>query len=67
MSVWTPGPAHPSYGLPLQPAAEPWLPAGSWSRLHAACITCGRTEIKHAANGRCSSCDKRWREAGGPS
>ena len=37
-----------------------------WSRKHDACITCGRTEIKHAANGRCTSCDKRWREAGRP-
>lgn len=35
-SQWTLGPAHPSHGLPLPPPAEPWLPAGSWSRLHAA-------------------------------
>lgn len=39
---------------------------GRWSRKFDACIECGRTEIQHVARGRCSSCDKRWREAGKP-
>ena len=42
------------------------LPPGKWSRKFDACVICNRTEVKHAANGRCSSCDKRWREAGKP-
>lgn len=47
--------------------ANATLPAVRWSRKFAACIECGRTEVKHAANGRCSSCDKRWRAGGNPS
>lgn len=48
-------------------AANASLPAGRWSRKFDACIKCGRTEVRHVANGRCASCDKRWREAGKPS
>ncbi len=48
-------------------AANASLPAGRWSRKFDACIECGRTEVRHVANGRCASCDKRWREAGKPS
>lgn len=47
-------------------AGNATLPGGRWSRKHDACVNCGRHEIKHAGNGRCSSCYKRWREAGRP-
>lgn len=47
-------------------AAKPAAAADGkrWSRKHDACIDCGRTEIKHAANGRCATCDKKWRMDG---
>jgi len=53
---WTYGPAHPSYGLPLPSPAEPWLPAGSWSRLHAACLGHGGTDLPHFGHGLCKRC-----------
>lgn len=31
-----------------------------WARKHAACVNCGTTRIKHAANGRCGTCDSYW-------
>lgn len=35
-----------------------------WSRQHDACANCGTTSVKHAARGRCSTCDKHWRDHG---
>jgi hypothetical protein len=52
-SQWTLGPAHPSYGARLP---VPWLPAGSWSRVHAACLGHGGTELPHVGLGLCKPC-----------
>lgn len=36
--------------------------ANRWSRHHDACVTCGRTSVKHRGNGRCGPCyDAEWR------
>lgn len=35
-----------------------------WSRQHDACANCGTTSVKHAARGRCGTCDKHWRDHG---
>jgi len=35
-----------------------------WARQHDACRDCGSTEFKHAARGRCTSCDAKWRQNG---
>lgn len=38
------------------------LPDGQWSRNHAACLMCGKTENTHKAKGYCSGCyDRRDR------
>lgn len=31
---------------------------GRWSRKHEACVKCGRTELKHKANGLCQGCHR---------
>lgn len=41
--------------------------AKRWARDFAACIVCGTTERKHAARGRCTSCDSKVRAVGGVS
>lgn len=57
-------------GEPVAPSAKANAVATTgkrWARDYDACVTCGRTEITHAANGRCGSCDTSWRKAGKPS
>ena len=34
--------------------------AGRWSRKHDCCIDCGRTDRKHGARGRCSTCKAKF-------
>lgn len=55
-SQWTIGPAHRYYGEPMSAPAVPWLPDGSWSRYHAACVGHGGTELPHVAHGLCKRC-----------
>ena len=55
-SQWTLGPAHPAYGAPMPVPVVPWLPDGSWSRLYAACVGHGGTELPHVAHGLCRRC-----------
>jgi hypothetical protein len=54
--MWTLGPAHPAYGLPVAAPVVPWLPVGSWSRLHVACLGHGGPELPHVAHGLCRRC-----------
>jgi hypothetical protein len=35
-------------------------PLGRWARHFDACIDCGRTDRRHALQGRCSACRRRW-------
>lgn len=38
-------------------------PTGTpWSRKHDRCVNCGTTAVRHASKGRCSTCDKHWRD-----
>ena len=55
-SQWTLGPSHPAYGAVLPVPVVPWLPAGSWSRLYAACLGHGGTDLPHVAHGLCRRC-----------
>lgn len=52
---WTLGPEHRYYGADVVPVL-PWLPAGSWSRFHAACLGHGGTDLPHVAHGLCKRC-----------
>lgn len=60
---WTLGPEHRYYGAAVVPSCRravvpslPWLPDGSWSRFHAACLGHGGTELPHVAHGLCKRC-----------
>lgn len=53
---WTLGPAHPLYGQMPTALPVPWLPDGSWSRFHAACLGHGDTDLPHFGHGLCRRC-----------
>lgn len=55
--------------LPVAQRAPVRAAPGTWSVHGNVCITCGKGAadgVKHVANGRCRSCDGKWRAAGKP-
>jgi rubrerythrin len=49
-----------------KPVAKSAEGGSRWARDHDVCRDCGTTEHKHAARGRCTSCDAKWRQNGKP-